>query len=258
MLMMPGSMKFLSTVKALIPSPVKQILRRFRDVARWNPHQVVAYSQEGEDLILNRVFGAQKTGFYVDVGAHHPQRFSNTYLFYQRGWRGINIDAMPGCMEPFKKIRPRDINLEMAILKEKGSLTYFQFNEPALNTFSRELSNRRDGRNGYKIIRTIEMKGLPLREIFVEYLLVEQGEEIDFLSVDVEGLDLDVLESNDWSRFRPKLVLVELSTFCLNTAASDPIFQLMEKNHYKLFAKSFLTVFFMSEEYLRQQNFAGS
>lgn len=257
MQMMPSSMEFLSTIKALTPRPVKHLFKRLRDFARWNPHQVIAYSQEGEDLILNRLFGAQKMGFYVDVGAHHPQRFSNTYLFYRRGWQGINIDAMPGSMEPFKRMRPRDINLEVPILKERGSLTYFQFNEPALNTFSRELSESRDGRNGYKIIHTLELKGLPLRQIFEDYLSVKQQEGIDFLSVDVEGLDLQVLESNDWLRFRPKVVLVELSADSIETAGEDPVFRLMQKNHYKLFAKTMLTVFFLSEEFIRQRNSAG-
>ena len=62
------------------------------------PFGSLCYSQEGEDMILGKIFSGQKHGFYVDVGAHHPLRFSNTYLFYLKGWRGINIDAMPGSM----------------------------------------------------------------------------------------------------------------------------------------------------------------
>lgn len=57
---------------------------------------IEAYSQEGEDLVLNRIFGEQATGYYVDVGAHHPFRFSNTAIFYKKGWCGINIDPLPG------------------------------------------------------------------------------------------------------------------------------------------------------------------
>ena len=66
-------------------------------------------------MILRRIFIGKLTGFYVDIGAHHPKRFSNTYIFYQRGWRGINIDAKPGTKEVFNKLRPRDINLEVPI-----------------------------------------------------------------------------------------------------------------------------------------------
>src|SRR5690242_3324544 len=66
---------------------------------------VKSYSQEGEDRILHSIFETVADGFYVDIGAHHPKRFSNTYLFYQRGWRGINVDAMPGSMVRFKRVR---------------------------------------------------------------------------------------------------------------------------------------------------------
>ena len=106
-----------------------------------------SYSQEGEDMILRRLFEKQKTGFYVDVGAHHPKRFSNTLFFYKKGWHGINIDAMPNSMSLFDKIRPRDINLEVPISEKKQKLKYYMFNEPALNGFSKELAEKRDGKN---------------------------------------------------------------------------------------------------------------
>ncbi|MCW5198180.1 hypothetical protein VU06_00335 [Desulfobulbus sp. F3] len=80
----------------------------------------------------------RKKGFYIDIGAHHPKRFSNTFYFYRQGWHGINIDAMPRSMELFNKIRPRDINIEAAISDEKVELTYYMFDEPALNTLSKE------------------------------------------------------------------------------------------------------------------------
>jgi len=79
----------------------------------------ISYSQEGEDLILERFFEGMNTGFYVDVGAFHPKRFSNTYIFYKKGWHGINIDARPGSMKLFNFVRPRDINLEIPISNEK-------------------------------------------------------------------------------------------------------------------------------------------
>jgi hypothetical protein len=75
----------------------------------------LSYAQEGEDMVLRRIFEDQPLGFYVDVGAHHPVRFSTTYFFYRRGCRGINIDATPGSMDAFRRLRPRDINLEVAI-----------------------------------------------------------------------------------------------------------------------------------------------
>lgn len=129
-------------VKHLFPKSVIQFILYFK-IKFIDGYATNSYSQEGEDMILRRIFGNQKNGFYVDVGAHHPKRFSNTYYFYKKGWRGINIDAMPGSMKAFDKIRRRDVNIEKPISDQKQLLTYFAFNEPALNGFSRELTNER-------------------------------------------------------------------------------------------------------------------
>ena len=171
---------------------------------------VRCFGQEGEDMVLRRLFETPPVpdpGFYVDVGAHHPLRFSNTYLFYQRGWRGINIDAMPGSMAAFDRLRPRDMNIEMGIAESAGSLDYYMFNEPALNGFSRELSNQRDGFRIYRLLETRRIPVLPLRDVLDRHL--PEGQTIDFLSIDVEGLDEVVIRSNDWDRFRPRYLLVE-------------------------------------------------
>src|SRR4051812_23180628 len=77
--------------------------------------QVPAFAQEGEDRLLLRLLEGAPAGFYVDVGAHHPQRFSTTFAFYLAGWRGINIDPRSGTRALFDRIRPRDINLELAV-----------------------------------------------------------------------------------------------------------------------------------------------
>lgn len=80
----------------------------------------VSYSQNGEDILLEAIFYKQQKGFYVDVGAHHPIKYSNTFLLYKRGWRGINIDAMPGSMKTFAKYRKGDINIECGVGSRGG------------------------------------------------------------------------------------------------------------------------------------------
>ena len=105
------------TLKQILPRRVWEWLKRVRQRllgrrAYMNP----SYSIEGEDRIVRALLWQKHDkGFYVDVGAHHPFRFSNTYLFYTQGWSGINIDATPGSMKAFNKYRPRDINLEVGI-----------------------------------------------------------------------------------------------------------------------------------------------
>lgn len=213
-------------------------------------HHNLCFSQEGEDIILSRFFLDKKQGFYVDIGAHHPQRFSNTYYFYLSGWRGINIDAKPGSMDIFKQIRPNDINLEFAISDCRQTLTYYEFNEPAINGFSKEISNERDGLERYRLISKREIQTYTLQEVLDEYL--PKNQEIDFLTVDVEGLDYEVLSSNNWQKYRPKLVLAEylsasslISTASLNEILKSKLCLFMEKQGYQLYAKSVNTLIFI-------------
>lgn len=208
-----------------------------------------SFSQEGEDLILRRVFKNRREGFYVDIGAHHPFRFSNTYYFYEIGWRGINIDPAPYSMRLFRRFRERDINLEVAVGKDRGKKRYFVFNEPALNTFDENLARSRDGVEGFKIIDIVEIEVFTLKEILDNYLPLET--KIDFMNVDVEGMDLEVLQSNDWSKYKPYVVLVEiLNKDSIDEVLKDPIYSFMYENGYKLFAKTFNTCFFISENEL--------
>lgn len=195
-------------------------------------------------MILQRIFETVEKGFYVDVGAHHPKRFSNTYLFYKNGWSGINIDATPGSMNSFKKIRPRDINLEAAIAKDKKELTFFIFNEPALNSFDVELSDLRNiGR--YHIISQTKIETVTLEEILKQKL--PQNQKISFLSVDVEGYDIEVLQSNNWKCFRPEYVLVECLGFNLNKMQDNKIFTFLQTKDYEIFAKTLNTIIFKDQ-----------
>lgn len=202
-------------------------------------HHVLSFSQEGEDSILGRIFEGQPSGFYIDVGAHHPQRFSNTYRFYLRGWKGINIDPLPGSKDRFDRIRPRDINLQIAIGCEKGVLTYYQFAEPAYNTFDSSIAESRPS----PLIRRDQVAVFPLREILDQYLL--PGQAIDFLSIDVEGLDEQVVVSNDWARFRPCYVLVEaLETRDVRHTLELRINSVLEENGYVMYGKCVNTLIF--------------
>lgn len=211
-------------------------------------YAVKAYSQEGEDLILKRIFENKKNGFYVDIGAHHPKRFSNTYLFYKIGWVGLNVDAMPGSMKAFEKIRPKDINIEMGVGEREGEMEYYLFNEPALNGFSKSLSNQRhENESSFKIIakKTVEVR--KLSSIFEDYL--PDNQFVDFLSIDAEGLDFTVLKSNDWRKYRPRFVLIEIIKSSLHDMLQSKIVQFMHNRRYNVYAKTVNTVFFLDMDY---------
>jgi len=233
-------------IKKLLPSFIinfiNNCLNRIYIFLTWDPSISYSYSQEGEDMVLKRIFDNQTNGFYIDVGAHHPKRFSNTYNFYLKGWKGINIDAMPKSMDLFNKIRPRDINLELGVGQKEEELNYYIFNEPALNSFSKKLSETRDkAQDPYFIKNIIKVEVKRLNQILDTHLIKN---DIDFLNIDVEGLDLDVLKSNDWSKYRPKFVLVEILNSSLHDIHKDPIFQLMKEKNYIIFSKQMNTVFF--------------
>lgn len=235
------------TLQKAVPGFLVPFARRLYSAATWDRWQATSWSQEGEDRILFRIFERQVNGFYVDVGAHHPKRFSNTYLFYRRGWRGINIDAMPGSMGAFRRARSRDINLECGVGQSEETLTYHIFSDPALNGFSEELSkNRHNANTGASMIETRQVQVRPLADILGEHVEVDQT--IDFMSVDVEGLDLDVLQSNDWIRFRPKLILVEVLGSNWETLGSSEIAHFLSGLGYDIVAKCMNTIFFQSRE----------
>jgi FkbM family methyltransferase len=199
-----------------------------------------SYSQEGEDRILARLFESSRQGFYVDVGAHHPMRYSNTFLFYRRGWRGVNIDAMPGSMRLFDRYRSRDTNIEAGIGLTTGVVPFYVFNEPALNSFDRELSESRTA--PYKIQKVIDVPVLPLSEVLRGCLPRESMPS--FLTVDVEGRDLEVLRSNDWSAFRPTYVLTECLGTTMAEAVEGPVALFMSSVGYESIAKTVNTVFY--------------
>jgi FkbM family methyltransferase len=169
-------------------------------------HHRISFAQSGEDLMLMQYFKHRTDGFYLDIGAHNPTWISNTYLLYLKGWHGLVIDPLPGMRQQFAAQRPRDTALEIGIAAEAGSMTYYAFSHPVSNTFNAADVDRQPAR-GRTLTGTYQVPVRPLHAVLDDYL--PAGQRIDLLSVDVEGLDLMVLTSNDWQRYRPELVLVE-------------------------------------------------
>lgn len=229
----------------------ERIIRFIQDYI--NGYYKLSYSQEGEDMILNRLFGECKPGFYVDVGAHHPKKYSNTFFFYKRGWRGINIDAMPGSMKLFNILRTRDINIEQPIASEKKLLTYYMFNESALNGFSKDLSEQRSASNkrSYIVKEKIDMQTCTLENILDKNL--PKDCQIDFLSIDVEGLDFDVLKSNNFEKYNPRIILVEMLDANYNDVISSNISNYLKVYNYQPIAKSVNTIFFITSDFYKER-----
>jgi FkbM family methyltransferase len=194
-------------------------------------------------MILRCLFASKADGFYLDIGAHHPTRFSNTYYFYNRGWSGVNIDATPGSMRLFRKWRPRDINVEVAIGKEYSVMNLYEFDDPALNSLNEELSAIRNAGHT-SIVREHRLATQTLADVLTEHF--PRGRHVDFMSVDVEGMDLDVLQSNNWDLFRPSIILVECLSADIRCIDKSPTYRFLTGLSYELFAKTVATYVFRS------------
>lgn len=199
----------------------------------------IHYSQEGEDIVLARLLAGKGRGFFVDVGAHHARRFSNTYALYRLGWRGINIDATPGSMDSFRRLRPDDINLECAVSDGGEPLVFRVFEEGALNTFDSSLAQSYVDA-GWSARGTIELVPRPLSDILDEYL--PEGQHIDLLSVDVEGEDLRVLKSNDWAKYCPDIIVIEALETPLQRLDRHPVVEFLRDKEFVPIARLFNSI----------------
>lgn len=222
-----------------LPAWIERPLRRFYH-DHVNSHSTRSYSQEGEDMILRRIFEKQTRGFYVDVGAHHPRRFSNTCHFYENGWSGINIEPNPDGFALLEHARKRDINIQCGVSSKNGTLVYSMFDEPALNTFDPDIASQRAGTS--LLLETREVRVEPLTDILDHY--IPRGTAIDFMNIDVEGHDLVVLRSNNWNMYRARVVIAESIGSSLDVALNSDITRFMLDNGYSLFAKTVHSIIF--------------
>lgn len=196
--------------------------------------------------MLLGMFQKVTDGFFVDVGAHHPFRFSNTFLLYRRGWSGINIDSLPGTKQLFDRSRLRDLTLEMGISEQPATLTYWAFEESAYNTFDESIGKQRIKKQVSRLKSTTQIPIVPLSDILEKNC--HHGQSIDLLTVDVEGFDLQVLKSNDWERYRPKVVLSEVLETGFAAMSEDPVYLYMSSLGYALQSKLNSTAVFTATE----------
>lgn len=164
-----------------------------------------SYSQFGEDLIIDKLLGYKKKGFYVDIGAYDPNHFSNTKRFYKRGWSGINIEPNYNNYRKFVKKRKRDINLNIGIGRKRRRLLFYRFRPSTLSTFSKKEAGICK-RKGAQLVDCVKVGVERLDKVLSLYY---NGREIDFMTIDVEGWEMEVINSNDWKKFRPKLLCIE-------------------------------------------------
>ncbi|MBX7131451.1 MAG: FkbM family methyltransferase [Fimbriimonadaceae bacterium] len=227
-------------LKKLFPASVKdEMKRRLATKILGFGDAFPSFSHCGEDRVLAYLFKKFPTGSFVDVGAFHPQTSSNTFLLYQRGWRGVNIDALPGAMELFKRMRPDDVNLELAISSREEILTYYKIGDRPheMNGFSLEFQSNLYADYGIKEsdVREIPIRARPLSAVLDEHL--PAGRSIELLTIDVEGMELQVLASNNWEKYRPVVVMTEHHQEMTAETYGLPTLRFLEAQNYRLICK---------------------
>ena len=189
------------------------------------------YSMDGEDLFIDNFF-KNKKGLYVDVGAYHPLELSNTYLLHKRKWKGINIDINSLSIEYFDFLRPNDININLGVAKKNSTkIIYFQKNKSPLNTLN--LSHAKKIFSNRFKKKKIETKTLTSILDKTKY----KNKKINFLNIDTEGNDLEVLKSLDFKKYKPQLICVELIDHFnpdKKKIKKNKIYKFLTKKKYKL------------------------
>ncbi len=180
----------------------------------WVTGVMKSHAQSYEDVIIDRILGNKKDGSYLDIGAFDPHEISNTRRFYERGWRGCNVEPDPIRYQRFLQERPGDINLNVGISGAEGRLVFYDIIPGGLSTFS-ETRLKEVEQMGAKLHKKIEVPVTTMREVFSKWL---KGKSVDFCTIDTEGMDLEVLKSNDWTKYRPRVLCVEAGLFPGTTA----------------------------------------
>jgi len=215
------------------------------------PPGAESYSQSGEDRIVYFIFhtlGIQKRD-YLDVGAWEPIENNNTYLFYRMGYRGLLVEPNGTLCERLREARPGDTVLEAGIgASSAREADYYVMSEPSWNTFSKEEAERQAKVTNGKISikEVIKMPLLDINQVMAEHFPRAPA----FLSVDTQGLELAILKSIDYGRFRPEVICAE--TLLTGTSKTKPeMAAFMETQGYVVRGMSFVNTIFVDSKILR-------
>ena len=221
---------------------IKIILKRVTSIVYFFLYKTKLYrcfSQEGEDLIIDRILKFKnikyKDLFFLDIGAGHPIKYSNTFYFYIRGSKGISIDASNKNIKLHKVFRPKDISLNLLLGKKSEIVEYHVFNQPELNTVSKK---RLEELKKYNISPLFLEKVDQLdSSLFFKENITEHINNINFFTIDIEGAELDVLNSIDWKMFKPEIICVEIITLNFDDIFEHEVYKILKLNGYSIYSK---------------------
>jgi FkbM family methyltransferase len=201
-----------------------------------------SFGQFGEDSIVQRLLRERK-GIYVDVGAYHPILYSNSYGLYRRGWSGLTIDPNKNLAPLFKIFRSRDRFICAGVAKESGTRTYYAFSDGAYNTLDKATALKLEANKHIRLRSALPLKMKSLATILKENSI----SAIDFLNIDCEGMDMEILASHDWN-IRPRVIAVE-GAFNPEHPNESPTYSFLIEKGYKMVGLAGLTMVFKLRNY---------
>ena len=193
------------------------------------------YSQWGEDQFIYEFFKGKRNGIYLDIGCFHPFMYSNTCLLYKKGWRGINIDINPTSIDLFNIARPKDINLCTTINQTKKVFEVY-YDDPfsPVNTLSKNFYENLKNESAERS-KKILVESKSIREILN---IGKISQNVDFVNLDVEGMDYKILKNIDLSRLRPRLIAIETHNVDGSKSKDfELILTFMENNSFSIYKR---------------------
>lgn len=177
---------------------------------------------------------------YLDIGAHDPVMYNNTYLFYEKGSSGVNVEPDPECFLKLASQRPRDVNLNVGVGSHEGTFNYYVMTSRSLNTFSKAEAKR------YEIYGKQKVEVVNVNTILNEYF--EPGP--NFVSLDVEGLEMEILESFDFEASRPEVFCIETLTYTEDNTEEKvvDIIEYMKEMDYIVHSDTYINTIFVDRE----------
>jgi FkbM family methyltransferase len=215
-------------------------------------HAHESFSIEAEDLVIQRLFDTvifkdrSKVGFYLDIGAFHPIIHSNTYFFYRKGWRGVNVEPNPQYIAEFARERPDDVTINAGLSDKAGMLTYHMWEFAMLNGFyGQDVIDYQIGQ-GQKYLGAKQVECLATPDFLARYAT----REIDFINLDIETQEPPVLRTWDWVNKRPKLICIEIHGVTMADTLKSAYVDILGQRGYTLMSRVWQSVMFVDNKFL--------
>jgi len=208
-------------------------------------NELVSYAQNYEDILLWRAFSNVPNGFYIDIGANDPNTDSVTRIFYEAGWRGINVEPVSHWQDVLARVRPRDINLTCLVGSEESASTFFEVIEDTrLSTTDAEIAEGHVRDFGYHL-KQYEVKCTTLAALCREHITGP----IHFLKIDVEGGEYSVLKGMDFDTFRPMILVIEATKPCSREECHEVWEPIILQNRYRYVLFDGLSRYYIANEH---------